>query len=249
MRGFEKHSKTHYRMKKNKHLKNCIEAAKELAEGKLDYSQLDTINNRLSQSKCKPYVRINNEIEPMIAELKRLINFHDRIDLQQVGLEEYKDYEKVLSEISNHSSIEPKAANLCQVLISLAKIQVNKNHLKKVHIEKLLTVISTDCSRSPFEKVKELGNQVLNLKGTWTNNKKSSGVVDFRLKVLVCKKIAFILQANGFLPGQAREIALNVEEKMRRRDPTMDVKYRKCCKMMIRDLRNVRYEDFAVLEH
>ena len=248
MRGFEKHSKTHCKMKKNKHLKNCIEAALELAEGKLDYSQLGTINTRLIQNKCVPYTKINTEIEPMIKELKQLINFHDKITLEQVDLDTYKHYEKILSEISTHNSIEPKAANLCQVLIDLAKIQVNKNYLKKVHIERLLTAISNNCSKSPFEKIKELGNQVIHLKGTWTNTKKSSGVVDFRLKVMVCKKIALILQTNGFLPKQAREIALSVEGKMRRLDPTMDVKYRNCYRMIIRDLRCIKYEDFSKAE-
>jgi hypothetical protein len=65
---------------------------------------------------------------------------------------------------------------------------------------------------------------------------------------MVCKKIALILQTNGFLPKQAREIALSVEGKMRRLDPTMDVKYRNCYRMIIRDLRCIKYEDFSKVE-
>jgi hypothetical protein len=203
------------------------------------------INTRLCQNKSTPYTKINKEIEPKITELKQLISFHDKIELEQVGLDTYKRYEKMLSDISNDNSIESNISNLCEILISLAKIQVNKKHLKKVHIEKLLTAISVCCSRSPFEKVKELGNHVINLKGAWNHNRKSSGVVDFRLRVVVCKKISFILQGNGFDHKIARNIALSIEEKLRKLDPTMDVKYRNCYKMMIRDLRNIKYEDYT----
>lgn len=223
---------------------NCINAAQELADGKLDFSQMKEINERLKKNKATAYVKLNREIEPKISELKRLISFHDLIDLEPAGLDTYKHYEKILSEISQEKSIESKIQQLCEVLIELAKKKINKKMLKRYEIENLLTAISRCCSDSPFEKVKEVGSHVMNLKGTWEKHKKTGGCADFRLRAVVCRKIALVLGVNGFLTAQARDLALDIEEKLRKLDPSMGTEYRKCFQMMIREIKCMKYEDY-----
>lgn len=164
--------------------------------------------------------------------------------MEPAGFDTYKHYEKILSEISKEKSIETNIQQLCEVLIELAKKKINKKMLKKSEIENLLINISRCCSDSPFQKVKEMGNHVLNLKGTWEKHKKAGGIVDHRLRAVVCRKIAFVLQVNGFNTANAREVALEIEEKLRKLDPSMEISYRKCFQRMIRDIKFMKYEDY-----
>lgn len=225
-------------------MQNCIDAAQELDEGKLDFCLLNEINQRLIKSKGTACVKIYKEIEPKISELKRLISCHDVIAVEPAGFDTYKHFEKILSEICKEKSIETKIQQLCEVLIELAKKKINKKMLKKSEIENLLMAISRCCSDSPFQKVKEVGGYVLNLKGTWEKHKKIGGVVDYRLRAVVCRKIVLVLQANGFSTDDAREIALEIEEKLRKLDPSMENTYRKCFQRMIRDIKCMKFEDY-----
>lgn len=64
-----------------------------------------------------------------------------------------------------------------------------------------------------------------------------NSVINKLLRKKVCQKIASLLERNKFEKSKSREIALLIEKKLRKRDPTMLSIYKSLFKQMIQDIR------------
>lgn len=156
----------------------------------------------------------------------------------------FQRHEKFLSEIAEHKSIENTGAKLCETLIELAKMNITRSTLSNSHIQELLKIVGELYIESNIPLVREIGKIVDQLRNYWkgviTSQELYDGyIVDKSLRNLVCRKIALALEANHFDRTDAREIALSIEEKIRKMDPAMGTKYRKCFRKMIREIKLV----------
>ena len=81
-------------------------------------------------------------------------------------------------------------------------------------------------------------------------NNDISFIVDKALRRAVCIKIANVFENNKFNRAEARELALMIEEKIRKMDPTMTKRYKLCFRKMIKEVKNISHTVYQQLnEH
>lgn len=114
--------------------------------------------------------------------------------------------------------------------------------------EQLLAYWKSLCSSDTFDrptKVKEpapepvVSARKLSMQSECSESSTlpENSVINKLLRKKVCQKIATELERNKFEKSKAREIALCIEKKLRKRDPTMLSIYKSLFKQMIQDIR------------
>lgn len=163
------------------------------------------------------------------------------------SLDLLEKHEKFLKGLAKDKNIEAARINeLCETLIELASKKVNITALKHSNIQELLKVVSVVCSQSDTDDLKKLGGVIEILRKHWKEILKpkkieynENAVVNRSLRSIVCRKIAGVLEGNNFERDEARSLAVSIEEKIRKMDPTMTHKYKSCFKMMIKDIKKI----------
>ena len=244
---WDKYSKTRSKVKATKHLSLSIKTAQQLLDGDIPFSSIPEINKTLKQKRHGNLLADSKSVERKLVELQRLIPGHEGTlkNSKSISVDKLQPYETFLRGIIERNSIEQTGVGLCDVLIELSKINLVNSLIQPYNIQELLAKIEGMCSKSSSSLVKDIGKVISLLRNHWENLLRPDhrngdiGIADKNLRKLVCKKIAAVLENNHFDEKDAREIALNIERKIRMMDPSMSNKYRKCFRRMITDIKQI----------
>ena len=229
------------------HLALSIKTAQQLLDGDIPFSSIPELNKTLKQKRPGKVIADSKSIEKKLVDLQRLIPGHGPTPRsnESISVDKLQSCETFLRGIKESNSIENTGAGLCDVLIELAKSNIINSRIQQYCIEELLANIEGLCKRSSLQLVKDIGKVINLLRNHWENllqsdhENEDNGIVDKNLRNLVCRKIAAVLENNQFDEKVAREIALNIERKIRKMDPSMSHKYRKCFRRMIKDIKQI----------
>jgi hypothetical protein len=135
--------------------------------------------------------------------------------------------------------------DLCEALFELVRMKVSSTVLQKSKILKVLKIIEKVCQKSTCPNVGQLGILIKALKKHYKGILKfkqefcDEHVQDHSLRRTVLQKTAKILEVKSFEKEEAREIAIQVEKKIREKDPSMTRVYKKYIKRMMKDFRRI----------
>lgn len=161
-----------------------------------------------------------------------------------------------LTEIVEHKCIEDSGiCQLCEALLELVLMKININVLQDSRIQKILKTIAQVCRQSMPPIVKQLGHVIESLRKYWKGLMKpnqaeydESVIADKSIRRIVCVKIANVFEFNHFDRKEARELALNIEQNLRKLDPTMTEKYKLYFRRMIKEIKYITPECYTFLQ-
>lgn len=189
----------------------------------------------------------NKELRNKLTSIQELIlkNRDNSTTDEPESQEIFKKHLHYLSEIVKSRTIEDNRTNqLCETLYELAKMKVSLSLIQDSHIQSFLKIIAQACKKSSSQTVKKLGIVVKSLRKHWKSYLKSmsleyneSYIPNRYLRNVVCRKIANVFEYNHFERAKAQELAISIERKIRKMDPTMTKKYHICFSKMIKEIK------------
>ena len=230
---------------------NCIISARQLIEGDIPISHLSSLNKTIKKQKNPNPVTPLKSLSSKLSKLQELISKKDKNSSSDKpeSPDIFQKHLKFLSEIVEHNCIEDNGTfQLCETLYELAIMKISIEVLQDSRIQKLLKIIAQVCKQSTSPIVKQLGDVVNSLRIYWKSLMKPNVIeyderyiADKCLRRIVCSKIANVFEENNFDRVEARELAISIEKKIRKMDPTMTKRYKLCFRKMIREVKSITY--------
>lgn len=218
--------------------------AEQLIGGNISCSDIQEINKTLKKKSAKNPPDAKN-IEKKVVQLQKIIAGR-RADLKKAvcikSLQENIDF---LSRACENNCVESIGLEICENLIELARTSIEISFIHESGLQEYLRKIGELCMKSSFQVVKDIGKAVNLLENHWKNVERNGNcseendIADESLRKLVCRKIAMVLKNNQFDDKSTREIALSIEGKIRKMDPSMSHKYKKCYRQMIQEIKQI----------
>jgi len=239
-----------YSKSKNKWLSSCIQTGKQLFDGELDVMDLVNINDALIRNRQRSksqkndcYKAVNEQLINLKLCLEKQINSDIKLNPQKSKDELEKYQSSIIRFIRGIAQQESSIGGLCDCLYELSKFDISYQS----PIEKLVKLLINVCVHSSCSKLKEVAFLAQKLRDFWnskseennTLEKKSEWpyVYDKKLRKNVCWKIFKVLEQKDFDTQTAQELAITIEENLRKKDPSMSGYYRNLFRKMIRDIK------------
>ena len=131
---------------------------------------------------------------------------------------------------------------VCECLSSLARVDAPT--VKHSEVYTALKALAKCGQDTRSDIAVQLTAVIQKLISHW-RKEAATEFVDKDLRKSVCKKIASALTTNEFPEEVSRSIALKIERNLRKRDPSMGSKYRKCFQAMMKDIKSLNPAVYA----
>mmetsp|Transcript_9271 Transcript_9271/g.17741 ORF Transcript_9271/g.17741 Transcript_9271/m.17741 type:complete len:321 (+) Transcript_9271:299-1261(+) len=244
LENYSLHNKT-----KKRKLKDSIDLAYSVAQGDQPFSIISRINNKRKDSATSDTAETHNlnsefkakllALEAQIERSPPTVSKTDKAgtDSLRKALEKHQStIHNVISSSADGIDLE-RLNGLVDCLQELTSLRYPPEVLQSARIGNLISKIHDLFGRAKSSNLRKLSRVAEKIVTKLTTSASSvSYIPNLCLRNRVCQKIALSLQSIGFGKDKSQELALCLEAKLRKKDPSMGKTYKHYFNCMHKDI-------------